>query len=58
MAAALTEHAALIASEVLAVDFESDAPGASGASGSPGASAADVSEHVYPDLGLRFWISV
>ncbi len=44
VAAALTEHAELISSEVLAVEF---GPG----TGEPG------SEHVEPDLGLRFWLS-
>ena len=46
LAAALTEHAGLIAREVLAVDYESgaDAPG------------ADAVEHADPDLGLTFWL--
>jgi isoleucyl-tRNA synthetase len=44
VAAALTEHARLIASEVLAVQF-GPGPGESG------------SEHVESELGLRFWLS-
>jgi isoleucyl-tRNA synthetase len=46
VAAALTEHAQLIAGEVLAVDYGSDAE-------APGPGAP---EHAYPDLGLRFWL--
>src|SRR5439155_1749810 len=44
-AAALTEHAALIAGEVLAVDF------------GPGGPVADVPEHADAELGLRFWLT-
>jgi isoleucyl-tRNA synthetase len=47
LAAAMTEHATLIASEVLAVDYESGTE----------PPAADVPEHAYPELGLRFWVS-
>jgi isoleucyl-tRNA synthetase len=46
VAAALTEHAGLIAREVLAVDFQ---PGT-------GAPAPDVPEHAERDLGLTFWL--
>jgi isoleucyl-tRNA synthetase len=46
LAAALTEHSALIAGEVLAVEF-----GPGEASG-----AGDVREHADEDLGLRFWL--
>jgi isoleucyl-tRNA synthetase len=48
LAAALTEHARLIASEVLAVDYESGTE----------PPAPDVPEHAYPELGLRFWVSL
>jgi isoleucyl-tRNA synthetase len=44
VAAALTEHAALIAGEVLAVEYE------------PGAPVPGVPEHADPGLGLRFWL--
>jgi isoleucyl-tRNA synthetase len=46
VAAALTEHAGLIAGEVLAVDY---GPGA-------GAQAEGAREHVGEDLGLTFWL--
>jgi isoleucyl-tRNA synthetase len=42
LAAALTEHGALIAGEVLAVEF--------------GPASADAGEHVVKELGLRFWL--
>jgi isoleucyl-tRNA synthetase len=48
LAAALNEHAALVAGEVLAMEFgpaEADAP-----------VPADAREHVDADLGLRFWL--
>ncbi len=45
VAAALTEHAALIAGEVLAVDYGPDVP------------VADVPEHGDAELGLRFWLT-
>ena len=48
VAAALAEHAALIAGEVLAVDYGSAASSASAAQGFP---------HADADLGLEFWIS-
>ena len=48
VAAALAEHAALIAGEVLAVDYGSAASSASAAQGFP---------HADSDLGLEFWIS-
>jgi isoleucyl-tRNA synthetase len=50
LAVALTEHAGLIAGEVLAVEFgpvEADA-----AESVPG----DAREHVDAELGLRFWL--
>ncbi len=47
LAAALTEHAALIAGEVLAAEF-----GPAGAEPVPG----DAREHAQDDLGLRFWL--
>jgi len=50
LAAALTEHTALIAGEVLAVEF-----GASGASGDWPV-LADVREHADEELALRFWL--
>jgi isoleucyl-tRNA synthetase len=71
LAAALTEHASLIASEVLAVEFSADQPGqpgpaagrrpsgASEASGSPEApeaGGAAIHEHTDQDLGLTFWL--
>jgi len=46
LAAALTEHAGLIAREVLAVDFQPSA-------GAPG---PDAREHADRDLGLTFWL--
>jgi isoleucyl-tRNA synthetase len=46
LAAALTEHAGLIAHEVLAVDFQPSA-------GAPG---PDAREHADRDLGLTFWL--
>jgi isoleucyl-tRNA synthetase len=46
LAAALTEHAGLIAREVLAVDFQPSA-------GAPG---PDMFEHADRDLGLTFWL--
>ena len=48
VAAALAEHAALIAGEVLAVDYGSAASSASAAQGFP---------HADEDLDLEFWIS-
>jgi isoleucyl-tRNA synthetase len=44
LAAALTEHAALIAREVLAVDYQ------------PGAPGPDMFEHADRDLGVTFWL--
>ncbi len=49
LAAALTEHAGLIAGEVLASDYAKYESGAD-------ASAPDAVEHADPDLGLRFWL--
>ncbi len=49
LAAALTEHAPLIAGEVLASDYSQYESGAD-------ASAPDAVEHADPDLGLRFWL--
>jgi isoleucyl-tRNA synthetase len=50
LAAALTEHRALIAGEVLAVEFGP----AEAAGGRP--EAADVREHTDKELALRFWL--
>ncbi|MGD0602140.1 MAG: isoleucine--tRNA ligase [Streptosporangiaceae bacterium] len=47
LTAALTEHARLIAGEVLAVEY---GPG-------PGGPGGPGTEHAEPDLGLRFWLS-
>jgi isoleucyl-tRNA synthetase len=62
LAAALTEHSALIAGEVLAVEFgPAEAGGASGEGGASGGSGdrpepADVREHTDEELALRFWL--
>ncbi|HYV78871.1 MAG TPA: hypothetical protein VE979_12150, partial [Streptosporangiaceae bacterium] len=59
LAAALTEHSALIAGEVLAVEFgPAEAAGASGAAGAFGGrpEPADVREHADEELTLRFWL--
>ena len=61
VAAALTEHAGLIAAEVLAVDFGPAGPGAvAGAAGAgaagAGAQAEAAREHVEDGLGLTFWL--
>jgi isoleucyl-tRNA synthetase len=45
LSAALSEHAALIAGEVLAVEY------------GPGEPVAGMREHADPELGLRFWLS-
>ena len=45
LSAALSEHAALIAGEVLAVEY------------GPGDAMAGAREHADADLGLRFWLS-
>jgi len=45
VSAALSEHAALIAGEVLAVEY------------GPGEPVAGMREHADPELGLRFWLS-
>jgi isoleucyl-tRNA synthetase len=53
LAAALTEHSALIAGEVLAVEFgPAEAAWVSG--GRP--ESADVREHTEEELALRFWL--
>jgi len=60
LAAALTEHAGLIAGEVLAVEFgpaEADAAESAGAAESADAVLGDAREHVDAELGLRFWLS-
>jgi len=44
LVAALTEHAGLIAREVLAVDYQ------------PGAPGPDMFEHADHDLGVTFWL--
>jgi isoleucyl-tRNA synthetase len=59
LAAALTEHSALIAGEVLAVEFgPAAAAGASGAAGGSGdgPEPADMREHTDEELALRFWL--
>jgi isoleucyl-tRNA synthetase len=68
VAAALTEHAGLVAGEVLAVEYVSGAgvsgagvsgAGVSGSAGSAGGGAGvfgDEVEHADPDLGLTFWL--
>jgi isoleucyl-tRNA synthetase len=56
LAAALTEHTALIAGEVLAVEFgPAEAAWPSGASGG-GPAPGDVWEHADDELALRFWL--
>jgi isoleucyl-tRNA synthetase len=58
LAAALTEHAGLIAGEVLAVEFgpaEAEAEAAESADATESA-PGDAREHVDEDLGLRFWL--
>jgi isoleucyl-tRNA synthetase len=58
LAAALTEHAALLAGEVLAVEFgpaEADAPQSAPVPGEA-REHVDTREHVDADLGLRFWL--
>ena len=49
LAAALTEHASLIAGEVLAAEYGRQESG-------PEAATNDVHEHAETDLGLRFWL--
>src|SRR5208282_2596375 len=44
LAAALTEHASLIAGEVLATEY------------GPDVAAGDAPEHAEPELGLQFWL--
>jgi isoleucyl-tRNA synthetase len=63
LAAALTEHGALIAGEVLAVEFGPAeaagvawAGGAGGAAGVAGLGSGDGREHADDELGLRFWL--
>jgi isoleucyl-tRNA synthetase len=57
LAAALTEHSALIAGEVLAVEFGPvEASGAFGAAEAAWAGPGDVWEHADEDLGLWFWL--
>jgi isoleucyl-tRNA synthetase len=53
LAAALTEHASLVASEVLAVEFGAGQPGPGVAGGAAGAT---IGEHADQDLGLTFWL--
>jgi isoleucyl-tRNA synthetase len=54
LAAALAEHSALIAGEVLAVEF--GPVEASGAAEAGWAGPGDMREHADEDLGLRFWL--
>jgi isoleucyl-tRNA synthetase len=57
VAEALTEHAGLIAGEVLAVDYGPGAgAGAAGAGAAGSASAEAGREHAEDDLGLTFWL--
>ena len=66
LAAALTEHGALIAGEVLAVEYLQGRPdGAADAAGAGGGGAADgggggggaaLREHADAELGLTFWL--
>jgi isoleucyl-tRNA synthetase len=49
VAAALAEHAAAVAGEVLAVDYGPAGPG-------DGAAATGYAEHADPGLGLTFWL--
>jgi len=58
LAAALTEYADLIASEVLAADYGPGVVDAAGPSGSSGPSGSDRAgrEHVDTELGLTFWL--
>jgi isoleucyl-tRNA synthetase len=64
LAAALTEHAGMIAGEVLAVSFgPGEGPGAGGPGGAPrgtdaGAAGSAWHEHSDDDLSLRFWLKV
>ena len=46
VSAALSEHAALIAAEVLAVEY------------GPDVAVEGVPEHADADLGLRFWLRI
>jgi isoleucyl-tRNA synthetase len=50
LAAALAEHGALIAGEVLAVEF------GPAEAGGTGLGSGGVREHVDEELGLRFWL--
>ena len=61
LAAALAEHAELIAGEVLAVDYGASAeaggvPGMSGAGEVLEAGGRDGQEHADAELGLKFWL--
>jgi isoleucyl-tRNA synthetase len=59
LAGALTEHAGLIAGEVLAVEFgpvEADAADAADTADAADAEPGEAREHVDEDLGLRFWL--
>jgi isoleucyl-tRNA synthetase len=57
VAAALTEHAGLIASEVLAVDLgPGTSPAPEGAAVPAAGSASEAREHVEGDLDLTFWL--
>jgi isoleucyl-tRNA synthetase len=54
LAAALTEHQALISGEVLAVGFGAATP--DDASGGEADAAGEGLRHESPDLGLTFWL--
>jgi isoleucyl-tRNA synthetase len=56
MAGALTEHAGLIAGEVLAVDYGPGTGGPGGAGAVAAGSGEAGWEHVEDDLGLTFWL--
>jgi isoleucyl-tRNA synthetase len=59
LAGALTEHQAMISSEILAVEFSAQPPGDTGDTGSGGDLTGAQSQsywHDSPDLGLTFWL--
>ena len=56
LAAALTEHAGLIAGEVLALEFGPAEADGAGTAGGAGPGPGDAWEHAAEELGLRFWL--
>jgi len=56
LAAALTEHAGLIAGEVLAVEFGPAEADAAESADAADPAHGDAREHVDAELGLRFWL--